>query len=69
MSPYDSDDLTQMIEEREGRFLVYRPPASAEHYPNYERISKGEFVLAALTISGKFGDLCSGEVLHIATIS
>jgi hypothetical protein len=40
MSPYDSDDLTQIIEEREGQFLVYRSAASAEPYPNYERVAK-----------------------------
>jgi len=40
MSPYDSDYITEIIEEREGQFLVYRSPASAEHYPNYERVAK-----------------------------
>jgi len=40
MRPYDSDDLTQIIEEREGQFLVYRSPATAEHYPHYARIGK-----------------------------
>jgi hypothetical protein len=40
MRPYDSDDLTEIIEEREGQFLVYRSLVSAGHYPNYERIAK-----------------------------
>jgi hypothetical protein len=40
MSPYDSDDLTEIIEGREGQFLVYRSAASAEHYPNYEQVAK-----------------------------
>jgi hypothetical protein len=40
MSPYGSDDLTEIIEEREGQFFVYRSAASAEHYPNYERVVK-----------------------------
>jgi hypothetical protein len=40
MTPYESDDLTQIIEERGGQFIVYRSPASAEHYPNYECIAK-----------------------------
>src|ERR1700730_8044240 len=40
MRRYDSDDLTEIIEEREGQFLVYRSPPSAEHYPNYERLAK-----------------------------
>jgi hypothetical protein len=40
MSPYDSDDLTELIEKREGHFFVYRSPESAEHDPNYEQIAK-----------------------------
>ena len=40
MTPYDGDDLTRIIEEREGEFIVYGSPATAEHYPNYERIAK-----------------------------
>ena len=52
MSPYDSDDLTEIIEEREGQFLVYRSPASAEHYPNYERIAKFPTLKQAETYVG-----------------
>jgi hypothetical protein len=39
MSPYQSDDLTETVEKQEGRFLVYRSPCNAEHYPNYERVA------------------------------
>lgn len=39
MSPYDRDDLTEIIEEREDEYVVYRSPSTAEHYPNYERIA------------------------------
>jgi len=52
MSPYDSDDLTEIIEEREGRFLVYRSPASAEHCPNYERVAKFPTLKRAETYLG-----------------
>src|SRR3974377_1333727 len=40
MTPYERDDLKKKSEEREGQFIVYRSPASAEHYPNYECIAK-----------------------------
>ena len=36
MSPYDSDDLTEVVTERGGRFAVLRSPESAEDGPNYE---------------------------------
>ena len=52
MRPYDSDDLTEIIEEREGQFLVYRSPASAEHYPNYERVAKSPTLKGAETYLG-----------------
>lgn len=40
MSPYDSDDLTEIIEERDGEYYIYRSPSTAEHYPNYETLGK-----------------------------
>jgi hypothetical protein len=40
MSPYDSDNATEVIEKRDGQFFVYRSPESAEHDPNYEQIAK-----------------------------
>ena len=40
MSPYESDDVTEIIEEQEGEYIVYRSPSTAEHHPDYERIGK-----------------------------
>ena len=42
MEPYESVDLTEVIEEREGTFLVYRSPNSAEDDPGYELIAECE---------------------------
>jgi hypothetical protein len=35
MSPYDSDDLTHVIEQDGNRFVVLRSPEAAEHCPDY----------------------------------
>jgi DNA-directed RNA polymerase subunit RPC12/RpoP len=40
MSPYDSDDLTEIIESRDEAFVVLRSPEAAEHTPDYEEIAK-----------------------------
>ena len=40
MSPYESDDLTEVIEERAGAFVVLRSPETAEHAPDYCEIAK-----------------------------
>lgn len=40
MVPYDSVDLTEVIEEHQGKFLVYRSPDSAEHSADYELIAE-----------------------------
>jgi hypothetical protein len=42
MSPYDSDDLTEVIEEIEGVFVVQRSPDTAEHSPAYTEIGRFE---------------------------
>jgi hypothetical protein len=39
MAPYDSVDLTEIIEESNGKFLVYRSPDSAEVSASYELIA------------------------------
>ena len=39
MSPGESDDLTEIIEEREGRFVVLRSPETAEHEPDYFEVA------------------------------
>ena len=36
MTPYDSDDLTELIEEEDGQYVVFRSPATAEHSPDYQ---------------------------------
>ena len=39
MAPYASVDLTEIIEESNGKFLIYRSPASAEDSASYELIA------------------------------
>jgi hypothetical protein len=39
MSPYESDDLTEVIEERDGKFIAVLSPESAEHGPDYREIA------------------------------
>ena len=40
MSPYESADLTEIIEERCGEFVALRSPDSAEHLPDYCELAK-----------------------------
>ena len=40
MSPYMSDDLTEIIEERQGTFVVLRSPDTAGHQPDYCVVTK-----------------------------
>jgi hypothetical protein len=40
MEPIDSIDLTETIEEFNGKFLVYRSPDSAEDSADYELIGE-----------------------------
>ncbi len=40
MTPYESDDLTTVIEPEGKEFVVLRSPESAEHEPNYREIGK-----------------------------
>ena len=35
MSPVDSDDLTEIVEQRGDLFFALRSPANAGHYPDY----------------------------------
>jgi predicted nucleic acid-binding Zn-ribbon protein len=39
MSPYKSDDLTEIIEPRKGAFVVLRSPDAAEHLPEYQEVA------------------------------
>lgn len=38
VSAHDSDDLTYMIEEQSGCFVVLRSPPTAGHEPDYEEV-------------------------------
>jgi predicted nucleic acid-binding Zn-ribbon protein len=40
MSPYESDDLTEIIEPREGAFASLRSPDTAEHQPEYYEVGR-----------------------------
>jgi hypothetical protein len=40
MSPYKSDDRTEVIEKREEAFVVFRSPNTAEHLPDYREIAR-----------------------------
>jgi hypothetical protein len=40
MSPYDSDDLTEVISERNGEFIVMWSPETAEHEAGYRELGR-----------------------------
>jgi len=40
MSPYKSDDLTELVVPAGKEFIVLRSPYSAEHDPEYEEIGR-----------------------------
>jgi hypothetical protein len=40
MSPYKSDDLTELIERDGGDFIVMRSPDTAEHDPGYKELGR-----------------------------
>jgi hypothetical protein len=48
MSPYDSDDLTDVILEEGDKFVVLRSPETAEHSADYREL-------------GRFGTLAEAE--------
>ena len=39
MSPYESDDLTEVVRMRGGEFVVLRSPGTAEHSPDYYEVA------------------------------
>jgi len=45
MSPYESDDLTEVISEEDGEFVVLRSPETAGHYADYYEL--GSFATRA----------------------
>ena len=40
MTPYDSEDLTTLIEEQAGQFIVLQSPDDAEHDPAYRELAR-----------------------------
>jgi hypothetical protein len=40
MSPYESDDLTEVISEESGEFVVLQSPDTAGHYADYCEIGR-----------------------------
>jgi LmbE family N-acetylglucosaminyl deacetylase len=40
MSPYDSDDLTEVITEKNGEFVVLWSPETAEHHADYRELGR-----------------------------
>jgi hypothetical protein len=40
MTPYDSADLTTVIEESDGDFVVLRSPETAAHDPDYRELGR-----------------------------
>jgi DNA-directed RNA polymerase subunit RPC12/RpoP len=40
MSPFDSNDLSTVIEESNGRFVVLWSPETAEHDPDYRELAR-----------------------------
>jgi hypothetical protein len=40
MQPYTSDDLTFVVEESDGSFVVHRSPHTAEHNPDYVEVGR-----------------------------
>lgn len=39
-SPYESDDLTEVVDSVSGSFVLLRSPESAEHYPDYAVVAQ-----------------------------
>ena len=40
MTPYNSEDLTELIEQDGSEFVALRSPASAEHAPDYCEVGR-----------------------------
>ena len=47
MTPYDSEDLTDIIEQYDGQFVVLQSPDTAEHEPCYEEVARFDTLEAA----------------------
>ena len=46
MSPYDSEDLTLVVEQKGGEYVVLESPDAAEHEPDYRELGPGALVRA-----------------------
>lgn len=40
MSPYDADELTEVIREKNGEFVVLWSPETAENKPDYRELGR-----------------------------
>lgn len=40
MTPFDSQDLTELILQEDDHFIVLRSPETAEHEPDYEEVGR-----------------------------
>jgi hypothetical protein len=40
MSPFDSEDLSEIVAAQEGAFVVLQSPETAEHDPDYRKIAR-----------------------------
>jgi hypothetical protein len=47
MTPYDSEDLTELIEQQQEQFVVLRSPDTAEDRPCYEEVDRFDTLNAA----------------------
>jgi hypothetical protein len=55
MTPYESEELTTLIEEEGGQFVVLWSPETAEHEPDYRelgRFTSRELALEFLSADG-----------------
>ena len=39
ITPYESEDLTEVVEKRGDEFIVLRSPETAEHAPDYKEVA------------------------------
>jgi hypothetical protein len=49
MSPYDSDDLTDVVLEEGDRFVVLRSSETAEHHADYRELGRFATLVEAET--------------------
>jgi hypothetical protein len=40
MSPYESEDLTEIVEQHDDEFVALRSPEAEEHCPNYQELGR-----------------------------